>query len=74
MAGAGRNERDGFVGIMNSGLTDVATKAEIKTQIIALGTRHIRACAQTVDRFNVAGVRTTFDPHFEAAVAAGMRG
>jgi hypothetical protein len=33
----------------------------------------VRAVAQTVDRFNVAGDRTTFDPPFRAVVAAGMQ-
>jgi len=73
MGGIGRSERDGFVGLLNTGLTAVPTKAEAKTQIIDLNSRHIRACAQAVDRFNTQGVRTTFPPYFTAAVAAGMQ-
>jgi len=73
MGGIGRSERDGFVGLLNAGLTDVATKTEIKAQIVNLNSRHIRAWAQTVDRYNIAGTNTTFDPQFGAAILAGMQ-
>ena len=73
MGGAGRNERDAIVGLMNSGGTALATKTEIKTQIQAINSRHIRAVAQSVTRYNAAGARTVFDPHFRAVIAAGMQ-
>ena len=73
MGGEGRNERDGVVGIMNSGQTGLATKAEIKAQIVNLNTRHMRACAQSVDRFNTSNVRETLNPMFGAVAIAGMQ-
>lgn len=73
MCGIGRSERDGFVGLLNAGLTDVPTKTEVKSQITALNSRHIRACAQAVERFDSAGNRTEFLPYFGAALAAGMQ-
>jgi hypothetical protein len=73
MGGIGRSERDGFVGLMNTAMTDVATKTEIKSQIVDLNTRHIRAWAQSIERFNSAGEREEFDPHFGGAVLAGMQ-
>jgi hypothetical protein len=73
MGGVGRNERDAIVGLKNTAGTGLPTKTEIKTQIQALNSRHIRAVAQSVTRYNVAGVRTEFDPHFRAVMAAGMQ-
>jgi hypothetical protein len=73
MGGVGRNERDAIVGLKNTAGTGLATKTEIKTQIQALNSRHIRAVAQSLTRFNVAGQRTEFDPHFRAVMAAGMQ-
>lgn len=73
MGGIGRNERDGVVGLMNAGMTDVATKDEIKSQIVDLNTRHIRAVAQAIERFNTAGERQEFTPPFHAAMIAGMQ-
>ena len=73
MNGAGRKERDVIVGIKNAGLTAVATKTEIKSQAITLNSRNIRMCAQTVDRYNAAGVLTTFDPPYQAVIAAGAQ-
>jgi len=73
MGGIGRSERDGIVGLKNTAQTGLATKAEIKSQIVSLNTRHLRATAQSVDRFNVAGERTSFDPHFLAVLGAGMQ-
>lgn len=73
MGGVGRSERDGFVGLLNAGLTDVPTKTEVKSQIVDLNTRHIRAVAQAVERYNTAGERTEFLPPFAAAIAAGMQ-
>lgn len=73
MCGIGRSERDGFVGLMNAGMTDVASKTEVKSQIVDLNSRHIRAFAQAVERYNTAGEREEFAPYFQAAIAAGMQ-
>lgn len=73
MAGIGRSERDGFVGLLNAGLNDVASKSEIKSQIVALNSRHIRAFAQPIERFNTSGERQEFESFYQAAVAAGMQ-
>lgn len=73
MCGYGRSERDGFVGILNAGLTGLATKTETKAQIVNLNSRHIRVCAQNVQRYNTAGELETFDPMFAAALAAGQQ-
>ena len=73
MGGIGRDERDGFVGLLNTGGTDLAPKSEVKSQIVDLNSRHIRAFAQAVERYNTAGEREEFDPFYLAAVAAGMQ-
>lgn len=73
MAGIGRSERDACLGLLNAAGTTYPTKAEAKTQIQALNTRHVRAFAQKVDRFDTTGERTTFDPWALACVAAGMQ-
>ena len=73
MCGIGRSERDGFVGLMNTAMTDVPTKTEAKAQIVDLGSRHIRAFAQAIERYNTSGERAEFMPQFQAALAAGMQ-
>lgn len=73
MCGIGRSERDGFVGLLNTALTDVPTKTEAKAQIVDLNSRHIRAFGQAVERYNTAGERAEFLPPFQAAIAAGMQ-
>jgi len=73
MCGIGRNERDGFVGLLNAGLTDVPSKTEAKAQAVDLNTRHIRAFPQAIERYNTAGERQEFLPPFTAAIAAGMQ-
>jgi hypothetical protein len=73
MGGIGRNERDCVVGLKNTAQTGLATKTEIKSQIQALNSRHVRAVAQDITRYNVAGERTIFDPAFRAIVVAGMQ-
>lgn len=73
MGGIGRSERDGVVGLQNAGVTDVPTKTEIKSQIVNLNSRHTRAVAQAMDRFNIAGTRTRFQPPFTAVLVAGMQ-
>jgi hypothetical protein len=80
MGGIGRQECDAFVGLMNSTLTDVVEKSNtnpltpgIKQQIINLGSRHIRALAQTVQRYDTLGELREFMPPFGAAILAGMQ-
>jgi hypothetical protein len=73
MCGAGRMERDGVVGLQNAGMTGNATKAEIKTQIINLNDRNIRAVAQQCERYTTDGVKTTLDPKYTACLIAGMQ-
>lgn len=71
MAGPGRGERTGIVGIMNAGRTALASKSEIKSQIIALNNRNIRVVAEEIDRY-VDGERETLDPYYYAALIAGV--
>lgn len=73
MCGIGRSERDGFVGLMNAAQDDVPSKSEAKSQIVALNSRHIRAFAQEIERFDTQGERTAFLPPFQAVIAAGMQ-
>ncbi len=78
MGGIGRSERDVKVGLSALGALDVPlnilpNKISIKAQIVNLNSRHVAAFAQTIDRFNTAGERTTFLPWFQACVAAGMQ-
>lgn len=73
MCGIGRKERDGFVGLLNTALTDVPTKTEAKNQIIDLNSRHERAFAQSIEFYNTAGEREEFLPYFTACIAAGMQ-
>jgi hypothetical protein len=73
MGGIGRNERDGFVGLLNAGLTDVPTKTEAKAQVVDLNSRHIRALPQAIERFNSQGERQEYLPPFHACIAAGMQ-
>ena len=73
MGGIGRSERDCVAGVMNAGMNGLATKTEIKAQIVNLNSRHTRVWAQNIDRYNSAGERQTFPPPFGAAVIAGMQ-
>lgn len=73
MCGQGRNERDAVCGAMNSGLTDVPTKTEYKSQIVALNSRHVRLVGQAVTRYNIAGTKTEFTTPFLAVIIAGMQ-
>jgi len=73
MSGIGRSERDCFIGLLNTGLTDVPTKTEARNQIIALNSRHVRAFAQAIERYNSAGERVEYSPCYQAVVAAGMQ-
>lgn len=71
MAGVGRQECDLVVGLQNAGRTAPPTKAEIKTQVRALNSRHVTAWAQNIERYDTTGARRVFAPHFGAAVLAG---
>jgi hypothetical protein len=71
--GYGRSERDGFVGLMNAGMTDVPSKTEAKTQVVNLNSRHIRAVPQAMERYNILGERQEFSSPYLAAALAGMQ-
>jgi hypothetical protein len=73
MGGIGRSERDGFVGLLNTGLNGLPTKTEIKSQIVSLNSRHIRALGQSINKFDAEGVQREFWPPFHACIAAGMQ-
>lgn len=72
-AGPGRAEADAFVGVMNAGLTGLATKTELKAQIAALNNRNIRVCAEEIDRYDLDGERETFPAYMLAAILAGAQ-
>lgn len=75
MSGPGRGERDAVIGVMNAAMTGLATFSEIRAQIAAINNRNVRVVAQQIDRFNTeaVAVRTTFQPHFLAALVAGAQ-
>lgn len=73
MCGIGRKERDGFVGMLNTALTDVPNKTEAKAQVVDLNSRHTRAFAQAIEWYNTDGERQEFMPMFQACIAAGMQ-
>jgi hypothetical protein len=73
MCGAGRKERDVKVGMLNAGMTDRASKTEIKSQIVNLNSRHVQAVGQSIDRYNTTGDRQTFLAPFMAALVGGMQ-
>jgi hypothetical protein len=78
MCGIGKSERDAFVGLSrldnaDAPLNILPTLDEAKEQIVNLNSRHVRAFAQSIDRFDTSGERTTFLPWFQACVAAGMQ-
>lgn len=71
MCGAGRMERDMVVGLLDTGA--LPTRTQIKSQIVALNTRHVRAVAQQCERYNAALTKVKMAPHFTACLAAGMQ-
>jgi len=73
MGGVGRSERDTKLGLQNTGLTDHATKTEIKSQIRDLNSKYCAAWAQSIERFNTDGDRETLTPMYGALVLAGMQ-
>jgi hypothetical protein len=73
MAGVGRSERDLCVGLENSGMTDLPTKTEAKSQILTLNSRHVRATAQAIERYNTSNEQVEFASSFTACIVAGMQ-
>ena len=79
MAGAGKGERDLVIGLSaldsnNAPTGALPAKQSIKDQIIALNSRHARACAQSITRASaVDGASTVFPPWFAACLAAGSQ-
>jgi len=72
-AGILRSEANGYVGIGTvAGAGE--TKTNIKSQIQALGSRHIAAISQEVQRSDPdTGESTFYPPYYAAAIAAGMQ-
>lgn len=72
MCGQGRSERDAIVGVQgaNGGLPTLAEYLDATQQ---LNTRHLRACGQSVARYDAQGLVKVYPPHFMAAIAAGMQ-
>lgn len=68
MEGAGNNPRNGYVPLATS-----LTKAQIKAAITTINDRNTCAIAQSVDRYNEAGVRTTYGPEVLAALAGATQ-
>lgn len=81
MATVGKYECDALVGLVDvdddgvpvSSPPTAAPKADLQAQIRDLNSRHVRACAQFVGRFNRAGEREVFPPWFLAVIGAGMQ-
>jgi hypothetical protein len=73
MNGRGKKERDGFVGLMNTGLTDVPNIDQALAQTQSLNSRNIRAFPQAISRYDSTGTLREFAPHFTAVLAAGMQ-
>lgn len=80
MCGEGKSERDGLVGLVavDSGNEPtapiaLASKTSLKSQALALNSRHLRAACQTITRFDTAGTQRDFMPWYQATLAAGMQ-
>jgi len=72
-AGALRSEANGYVGIGTAGGAG-ETKANIKSQILAISSRHLCAISQEVQRFDPdTGLATFYPPWMAAVIAAGMQ-
>lgn len=72
-AGALRSEANGYIGLAKSDGTG-ETRANIKSQIVAIQTRSISAVAQEIRRNDPdTGVNTWFSPIYHAAIAAGAQ-
>jgi hypothetical protein len=75
MCGAGRSERDLFVGVRNAALTGLATKTEVKAHVVNLNDKYVRVWAQNIGRYNTEGEGDVevMAPMFGAAMLAGMQ-
>lgn len=72
-AGALRSEANGYIGIGTAGGAG-ETRANIKTQIRTIQTRHISAISEECQRFDpTTGVATWYPPYIYASIAAGMQ-
>jgi hypothetical protein len=72
-AGRLKSEANGYVGIATSD-GEGETFANIKSQIQALGTRHLSALVEECERFHPdTGEATFFPPYIYAVIAAGMQ-
>jgi hypothetical protein len=72
-AGRLRSEANGYVGIATAGGAG-ETLANIRSQIQVLGTRHVSALSQEMQRFDPdTGDATWYPPHFFGTIAAGMQ-
>lgn len=72
-AGQLRSEANGYVGIGTAGGAG-ETKANIKSQIQVLGTRHVSALSEEPQRFDPdSGLATFYPPYIYGAIAAGMQ-
>lgn len=72
-AGRLKSECNGYVGIGKMDGTG-ETLSAFKSQIQALGTRHISAMSQEIERFDpITGAATFFPPYIKAAIQAGMQ-
>ena len=68
-AGAGQSERDAVLGA-----AEAETLADLKSQSLALNTRHCRYAIQNVSRYNTDGELESFPPYLGAScIAAGMQ-
>jgi hypothetical protein len=72
MCGAGRSERNAFVGIANTDGTPPSLST-LKTAIQNIGDRNVQACVQSITRTDSNGVSRTFPSYFLGAIAAGMQ-
>lgn len=72
-AGQLRSEANGYVGLGTAAGAG-ETLTNIKSQIQVLGTRHVSAVSEEIERFDPdSGLATFYPPHFYAAIAAGMQ-
>lgn len=72
-AGKLRSEANGYIGIGTAGGAG-ETKTNIKSQILALQSRHISAISQEIQKFDPdTGEATYYAPWMTAVVAAGMQ-
>lgn len=73
MCGAGKSERNGFVGLDGADADTPPALSAIKQAGMDLNSRHVQLTVQQVTRFDSTGTSRTFPPYFLAALAAGMQ-